>query len=269
VAPWKSRLLALIKIIGLLTFAHVFTIALSWVYAHPTRVSVVAWSFAIISTLIGVVEFWWHVYPTLKDTLDKPLMRLLLLAVSWLAGLMSYIQARGWIMLLTEVDPNNFPRALIAFAGLIFVPFWLLIATGVGVISVPVYLGIVSVIEHIWFQGQFFRVLFGKATQPKPQLLSLEPGRGWRWFFGILGLFSLSGLLWNAASRPPFESVFRILGSALLVMTDFSYDKTCDVSSQTRAVAPLKDRRDLETAKVMIADIQSWTNIQFVIGQCK
>jgi len=269
VAPWKYTLLALIQIIGLLALALVFLIAFSWVSAHPTWVSVVLWGFAIILTLVGVVEFWRHVYPTLKDTLDKPLMRLLLLAVSWLAGLVSYIQARGWIMLLTEVDPNNFPRALIAFAGLIFVPCWLLIATGVGMILVPVYLAVVSVIEHVWELIQFFRGLFGKITKPKPQRLSLESGRGWRWLFGILGLFFLSGLLWDAASRPPFESVFRMLGSALLVMTDFSYDKTCDVSSQTRVVAPLKDRRDLETAKVMIADIQSWTNIQFVIGQCK
>jgi hypothetical protein len=229
----------------------------------------VLWSVAIVTSLVGLVEFWRHVYPTLKDTLDKPLMRLLLLAVSWLAGLLAYIQARGWIMLLTEVDPNNFPRTLIAFAGLIFVPCWLLIATGVGMNLVVVYLGAVSVIEHIWELIQFFRGLFGKAAQPKPQLLSLEPGHGWRLFFGIMGLFILSALLWDAARRQPFESVFRKFGSALLILTDFSYDKTCDVSSQTRLVAPLKDRKDLDGTKVLIADWQSLVDIQFSIGQCK
>jgi hypothetical protein len=191
------------------------------------------------------------------------------MGVSWLAGLVAYIQARGWIMLLTEVDPNNFPRALIAFAGLIFVPCWLLIATGVGMNLVVVYLGAVLVVEHIWEGIQFFRGLFGKAALPKPQLLSLGAGHVWRLLFGIMGVFMLSGLLWDAARRPPFEGVFHKFGSAVLVMTDFSYDKTCAVSSQTRFVAPLKDRKDLEGTKVLIADAPSLTHIQFSIGQCK
>ena len=28
----------------------------------------VLWGFAIVASLVGLVEFWRHVYPTLKDT---------------------------------------------------------------------------------------------------------------------------------------------------------------------------------------------------------
>src|SRR5215471_18693291 len=122
-APWKYRLIAGAKLIGLLVFFRVFFPLL----VHPTWSLVVLWSFGIVCTIVGFVGFSRHVYPALKDTLNAPLMRLLLLGVSWFAGLLAYIQARRWIMLLTEVDPNNFPRALVAFAGLLFVPFWLVI----------------------------------------------------------------------------------------------------------------------------------------------
>src|SRR5215510_4734242 len=60
------------------------------------------------------------------------------------------IQARGWIMIITEVDPNNFPRALIAFAGLLFVPFWLVITTGLGMIVLVVSLAVMWGIANIW-----------------------------------------------------------------------------------------------------------------------
>src|SRR5262245_585088 len=131
---------------------------------------------------MGVVEFWRHVYPTLKDTLDKPLMRLLLLGVSWLAGLLAYIQARLWIMLLTEVDPNNFPRALIAFAGLLFVPYWLITAMGGGMIVMIVYMGAIAGIVYIREKIQFVRGLFGKATQTKSPPSGSTPAcsRPWR-----------------------------------------------------------------------------------------
>src|SRR5215813_8641333 len=86
-APWKYRLIAGAKLIGLLVFVSVFFPLL----VHPTWSLVVLWSFALITTLVGVVEFWRHGYPALKDTLNAPLMRLLLLGLSWLAGLLAYI----------------------------------------------------------------------------------------------------------------------------------------------------------------------------------
>jgi hypothetical protein len=51
----------------------------------------VLFGFAIVATIVGFVEFWRHVYSTLRETLDKPLMRLLMLGVSWLAGLVAYM----------------------------------------------------------------------------------------------------------------------------------------------------------------------------------
>ena len=132
-----------------------------------------------------------------------------------------------------------------------------------------VYFVVAFIFEHIWETLQFVRGLLGFAVKPKPARWTQKPWRFVMLCIGIVGLFMLTVLLWDAARRPPFEGVFRKFGSALLVMTDFSYDKTCAVSSQTRLVAPLKDRKDLEGTKVLIADASSWTHIQFSIGQCK
>jgi hypothetical protein len=51
----------------------------------------VVYTFAIVSSIVGFIEFWRNIYPTLKDTLANPLMRLLMLGLSWLAGLLAYI----------------------------------------------------------------------------------------------------------------------------------------------------------------------------------
>jgi hypothetical protein len=230
----------------------------------------VVWSGAVVCTVVGGVAFWRHEYPNLKDTLNAPLMRLLLLGLSWLAGLLAYIQARNWIMALTEVDPNNFPRALIAFAGLAFPPCWLVITTGLGMLVLPLYLFVVYVIACIWGFIQGLRSgWLGIAVKPPPEIIAKRLCRGPVLFIGIMGLVGITGLLLSAAHRPPFETLFRKVGSNLLVMTDFAYDKTCAVSSQTRWVAPLKDRKDLEGTKILIADASSSTHIQFSIGQCK
>jgi hypothetical protein len=226
-------------------------------------------SFGIVCTIVGFVGFWRHVYPALKETLNAPLVRLLLLGLSWLAGLLAYIQARVWIMVLTEVDPNNFPRALIAFAGLIFPLYWLGITTGIGMNVILACFGVAWVIGEIWGFIQGLRGMFGLAVKPIPEIFSKGTRHGGVLLIGMMGLFVLTGLLWDRASRPPFESVFRKVGSALLVMTDFAYDKTCAVSSHTRLVAPLKDRKDLEGTKVLIADAPSLAHIQFSVGQCK
>jgi hypothetical protein len=87
--------------------------------------------------------------------------------------------------------------------------------------------------------------------------------------FGTLGLFVVPGLLVGTAYHPPFNRLFRQLGSALLVATEFSYDQTCAASSQTRFVAPLKDRKELKVSNVLIADVTSWTTIQFSLGHCE
>jgi hypothetical protein len=77
------------------------------------------------------------------------------------------------------------------------------------------------------------------------------------------------GLLGMVIENATIRHAGKAVANFVLVATEFSYDKTCDVSSQMRWVAPLKDRRDLEATKVMIADVQSFTHIQFTIGQCK
>ena len=142
-------------------------------------------------------------------------------------------------------------------AGLLFPLYWLLVTTGVGMNVMLMYYVVVFLFEHFWVLIQGLRWLLGFTMKPKPELLFLGPRCFAMLFIGFVGLFMLTGLLYETATRSPFNSFFRGFGSALLVMTDFAHDKTCAVSSETHWVAPLKDRKDLEGTKVLIADVSS------------
>jgi hypothetical protein len=99
-------------------------------------------------------------------------------------------------------------------------------------------------------------------------------------FMCVLGILGM--VIGNATTRYAVKSVANFV----LVMTEFSHDHTCAASSETRLVAPLKDRKEQTTSNVLIADLPpSWqkltisdiltgdlsllTDIHFSIGQCK
>jgi len=77
------------------------------------------------------------------------------------------------------------------------------------------------------------------------------------------------GLLWDAGKVPLGNHVVRGVAAYTLIATEFSYDQTCAVSSEERWVAPLKDRKEMKTSKVIIADLRSWGDISFSMGTCE
>ena len=75
--------------------------------------------------------------------------------------------------------------------------------------------------------------------------------------FGPLALFLACLLPLIMLSRPPYEPRIRSLAKTILVHSEFSYDKVCSASSDTHWVATLKDRKERDFPKVIIADLTS------------
>jgi len=67
---------------------------------------------------------------------------------------------------------------------------------------------------------------------------------------------------------PPVNRAVHVAATTVLVWTQFSYDRTCAVSSKHRRVAYLKDRKEMTASMVSIADIRSWPDISFTTGTC-
>jgi hypothetical protein len=85
--------------------------------------------------------------------------------------------------------------------------------------------------------------------------------------FGALGIFAVCGLL--LTSLPPVNRAVHVAATTVLVWTQFSYDRTCAVSSKHRRVAYLKDRKEMTASMVSIVDIRSWPDISFTTGTCR
>ena len=68
---------------------------------------------------------------------------------------------------------------------------------------------------------------------------------------------------------PTTNHTAKTIANYVFVLTEFSYDRTCAVSSATHWVAPLKDRKEMKASNVLIANVQTWSDIQFSIGQCQ
>jgi hypothetical protein len=85
--------------------------------------------------------------------------------------------------------------------------------------------------------------------------------------FGALGIFVVCGLL--PFGFPPINRAVHVVATTTLVWTQFSYDRTCAVSSAQRRVAYLRDRKDMTASMVSITDVDSWPDISFTTGTCK
>jgi len=103
---------------------------------------------------------------------------------------------------------------------------------------------------------------------PPSQARALLTGRITVNLVGALGVCAFCSLL-GAGEVPPINHVVRGVAAYTLVATEFSYDQTCAVSSEERWVAPLKDRKEMKTSRVIIADIRSWGDISFSMGTCE
>ena len=88
------------------------------------------------------------------------------------------------------------------------------------------------------------------------------------YIFGLLAIIVCMAFLEQLPQHPPLDRWVRRLATSVLVSADFAHDQTCSVSSATRWVAPLKDRKEKDSPKVLIADRSRWPDIQFSIGVC-
>jgi hypothetical protein len=273
---------------------------------------------AVAAYGVGLVLFisvvWYKWYPALQATLYPALLKWVFkVGLNGLAGFVGYLYAHHYLNTLTGVDPNNFPKTLLAFT----VPFaayvWLLfIGIGAGLVSlgflfrflgVIVWNGFVRIgeIPYLAFlllvvplckfvlcvMGQFFMTLpnYAKcrdqlvASLDKPMSDSDQP----RWFkekniavrtfftylAGPAAIMFLGMYLEQLPKRPPLDRWMHRAASSVLVLADFAHDKTCSVSSETRWIAPLKDRKEQDAPKVLIADLSAWPDIQFSFGACR
>jgi hypothetical protein len=222
-----------------------------------------------VCSIVFLVEFWRKMYPPLKDALDSPMGSLLVLGFKGLAGLLAYILARAWLMQLTQVDPANFPRALVTFTAFALLISYPMLVTAGAMLMAFIYIFADMLLDWVWQPIQGFRKRRGYSPQPKPAVFALGHIRSMVYVFGPVGLFAFVALLIMSLYSYPFNRFFHKAGSVLLVLTEFSYDKTCAASSKTRGVALLKDRKELKSSNVLIADVTTWLNIQFSVGHCE
>ena len=89
------------------------------------------------------------------------------------------------------------------------------------------------------------------------------------YLFGPAAIIACMAILWQLPQHPPLDRLMHRGATSVLVFADFAHDQTCSVSSATRRVAPLKDRKGQDSPKVLIADLSTWPDIQFSFGACK
>jgi hypothetical protein len=158
---------------------------------------------------------------------------------------LAYVQVRVSINLLTGVDPGNFPTALAALTALLAVPCWLLVVAFLGPSMSLVYLGRAFFADRRYELGYLLRAVGALV---------------------VAGM-SLSVLI-LALTQPLALRVVRIVATAVLVQTEFSYDRTCAVSRQDRWIAHLKGDMTSRENLVSIADIRVLHDITFTTGTC-
>jgi hypothetical protein len=89
------------------------------------------------------------------------------------------------------------------------------------------------------------------------------------YLFGPVAIIACMAILEKLPQHPPLDRLMHRCATSVLVFADFAHDRTCSVSSATRWVAPLKDRKEQDSPKVLIADLSTWPDIQFSFGACK
>jgi hypothetical protein len=155
---------------------------------------------------------------------------------------LAYALARVYINVWTGVDPGNFPTALTALAALTTLAMWLVV--------IPIVLMAMSALYAV--------VMCVAAVREKisfPEISGIAPRR---WGFRVFGATSLA-IICVAAYGLPANTLFvqragRIFATNVLVRTEYSYDRTCAVSSERRLVAQLKDRKERQVSIVSIAE---------------
>jgi hypothetical protein len=258
-APWKYTLIAGAKLIGLIILSLVYLRLLF----SPTWSSMVLWG----TILIGCAWFVWILlsrwYPTLREKFGLPRIYKVLIGLNALAWLPGFWVARYALNSITGVDAGNFPTALWAFTlgGIVYV--WLILM--ILCLGLTAFKSM-SMFFILWVWEEIRRFFLDLVTLSiHPQRLT-RTGRHLRDTCAFMCVIFLLGMVGeNTTMRHAVKSFATIV----LVLTEFSYDHTCTASSETRWVAPLKDRKEMKVSNILIADVQSLTHIQLTIGHCE
>jgi hypothetical protein len=152
------------------------------------------------------------------------------------------VHARCYINALTGVDPGNFPTALTALTVLNTLVGWLVILPLAIFVIAGIYAGVPSI-------GRVRRDMgladIGGISAESWKLRAL-----WLIVFTIFSALLLAGL----ADSLLAQRVGRIIATSVLVATEYSYDRTCAVSSEQRLVARLKDFKEWKASMVSIVE---------------
>jgi hypothetical protein len=220
----------------------------------------------------------------------------------------AYVEVRRYRNELTGVDPGNFPIALAALTTLFTVPMWLAISPLIVMMITVGY-----VIRYYWARITTRRGRYRTSSIYWQQELDLaQIGRHGgplkyltdRWYkvrnfqsirsfwgldfaedqnlftqklraAGATCLFISLVVLFLFMDAPWSQPIIRFIATNVLVATEFSYDRTCAVSSEGRLVAVLKYRREMRTSIVSIADVPRQPefsphghDIRFPTGTC-
>jgi hypothetical protein len=195
---------------------------------------------------------WWFPDEPFGPTV-KRWLRYLLQAVT---AALAYVQARFRINELTGVDPGNFPTALTALTALNTAVMWLVVLPCIMLVMAVVYAGLA-----------YIAGLRGGINVA--EIGGISSGRwGFRAFGAIC--FTIIGLALGLAItlHPRGQRAGRVIGTTILVATEFSYNRTCAVSNENRLVALLKYRREMTTSLVSIVEGGPFRDTRFTTGTC-
>jgi hypothetical protein len=225
-----------------------------------------------ICTLGFIAQAWHEWYPALKQ---KWGISYVVIATNLILGVAAYALACEYINRLTGVNPDNFIKALTVFTTFAMVPVWMMtiaiMAAAMAIVSI-MGLPVIDILSrwhiiNLWYWLRNLprvRLLLGLPLAEKPDFpMTRFVGR----MFGALGIFALCSLL--LTGFPPVNRAVRVAATTVLVLTQYSHDRTCAVSSEHRRVAFLKDRKEMTASIVSIADVSSWPEISFTTGTCK
>jgi hypothetical protein len=302
-----SRLLTVpCQIATFLLLGGLFGIALLLLSRHPIIFGSIFLPIIGVGALMFLYDRWHAWYPDQKlgPIVRRYAVRLLRIGAIGLA----YAEVRRYLNELTRVDPGNFPIALTALTTLLTLPMWLAISPLVLELIVLWYvlryygaritrrLGRYRPLSNDWLQeldlgqighhreplkyltdawyrvrnSQSVRSFWGLELDDRPDLFNKT-----LWAGGAMCLLVSNFALIFLLAAPWSYPFVRLTATNVLVATEFSYDRTCVMSSETRRVAVLKYRREMQTSMVSIADLHGrmklapmWRDISFTIGTC-
>ena len=197
---------------------------------------------------------WWFPDQPFNPTVKRWLRYLLQLITAGFA----YAHARFYINFLTGVDPGNFPAALAALTILNTLFWWMLILPFIMLVMTAVYMGVAYIAG---LRGAIGTAEIGGISGERWGF------RGWGAISTVLIVLMLTG---TQVEHPWPQRASRLIAAYVLVAAEFSYDRTCAVSSKDRLVARLKDFKEMKVSKVIIAESRGLLDeVKFSIGACE